>query len=145
MRFDVRAIKSPGGVTLLAIDAPDSGAARAEALRQGYAVLSLRARRVRLRRSASFPLLLFAQELHALLDAGLALVEALESLAEKDRGGATGAVLAEVIRRLREGQSFSQALDASPAAFPPFFVATVRASERSGHLPQALGRFANYQ
>lgn len=147
MRYELRTVKGPDGIALLAIDAPSPEAARAEAQRRGFTVLSVRARRraLELRRSAPFPLLLFAQELHALLDAGLALVEALESLAEKDRGGITGTVLAEVIRRLREGQSFSQALATDPAAFPPFFVATVRASERSGHLPEALERFAAYR
>jgi general secretion pathway protein F len=148
MRFDLKVAKGRDGVSVLALDAADAAAARAEAHRQGYTVLSLRgAERLPLRalgRPARFPLLLFAQDLRALLDAGLTLVEALESFAEKERGSG-GAVLADVIRALREGRSFAQALAQRPEAFPSFFVATVRASERTGHIPEALGRFAAYQ
>jgi general secretion pathway protein F len=149
MRFELKVIRGGGAVSVLGMDAAGPEAARAEAERGGYTVLSLRAAgglgAGRLRRPARFPLLLFAQELHALLEAGLSLLEALESLAEKDRGGAAGAALAGVMRALREGRSLSQALAARPEAFPPFFVATVRASERTGHLPEALARFAAYQ
>lgn len=146
MRFDLKVMKGSAPVSLLAVDAADAEAARAEARREGYTVLSLRQSTNILKgRGSRFPLLLFAQELRALLDAGLALVEALESLAEKDRAGAAGGVLGEVIRALREGRSFSQALAARPDAFPPFFVATVRAAERTGHVPEALGRFCAYQ
>jgi len=39
----------------------------------------------------------------------------------------------------------SAALEADPAAFPPLFVATVRASERTGDLSEALARFVAYR
>ena len=121
--------------------------AAAAARRQGYTGLSTGggAKLPGIARRARFPLLLFAQELHSLLDAGLSLVEAAESLTEKDRGEATGRVLETLIARLREGRSLSQALAEQPAAFPEFFVASVRASERSGGLTEALARFAAYQ
>jgi general secretion pathway protein F len=147
MRFDMKVMKGRGGVSLLAIEAADAAAAQAEARRQGYTVLSLsgagRLLQPALVRRARFPLLLFAQDLRALLEAGLTLLEALESFAEKERSG--GAVLTDVIRALREGRSLSQALAARPDAFPPFFVATIRASEQTGHVAEALGRFAAYQ
>ncbi|MBC7803193.1 MAG: type II secretion system F family protein [Candidatus Parcubacteria bacterium] len=149
MRYDVKAVRGAAAVVVLPVDAPDPQGATMAAHAQGYTVLSVRAatrlQRFAPVRKARFPLLLFAQELHSLLDAGLSLVEALEPLAEKDRGGATGRVLGAVIERLREGLSFSQALAADSQAFPEFFVATVRASERSGALSEALGRFAAYQ
>ena len=40
---------------------------------------------------------------------------------------------------------FSHALQHSPANFPPLYVATVRASERTGDLPEALSRYVAYQ
>jgi len=147
MRFELRVLKGAGAVSQLAIDAPDEARAGAEARRRGYTVLSARRERAALlaaRRGARFPLELFALELHALLEAGLPLLEALESLAEKDAQGRTADVLGEVMRALREGLSFSDALAARGDAFPPFFIATVRASERTGHLPQALARFSAY-
>lgn len=95
--------------------------------------------------STQFPLLLFCQELLALLDAGLNLTEALTTLLAKERQLAVRAVLAEVLQVLREGRNFSDVLAAHPGHFPDVFVATVRASERTGDMPQALARYIAYQ
>ena len=92
-----------------------------------------------------FPLLLFSQELLALLDAGLNLTEALSTLHAKERQPASRAVLAGVLQALREGRNFSDVLAGMPEHFPAVYVATVRASERTGGLPQALSRYIAYQ
>jgi general secretion pathway protein F len=47
--------------------------------------------------------------------------------------------------RLFEGRSLSAALGDYPQAFPPLYVATVRAAERTGDLPEALARYIAYQ
>ncbi len=92
-----------------------------------------------------FDLLLFNQELHALLQAGLNLTEALDTLQAKERQAGARSVLSRMLQTLREGRSFSDVLGAMPQHFPEVFVATVRASERTGDLPQALLRFIAYQ
>jgi len=92
-----------------------------------------------------FPLLLFSQELLALLDAGLNLTEALATLHVKERQGAVRNVMSEVLRSLSEGRNFSDVLAAYPQHFPEVYVATVRASERTGDLPRALARYIAYQ
>ena len=89
--------------------------------------------------------MLFSQELVALLQAGLSLPETLETMVEKEGRSETRAVLAQVRDKLFEGRSFSQALEAFAHVFPPLYVATVRASERTGDLPEALRRFIAYQ
>ena len=94
---------------------------------------------------ARFPLVLFSQELLALLDAGLNLTEAISTLHAKERAAPVRAVLAEVLLALREGRTLSDVLAASPRHFSEVYVATVRASERTGDLPQALGRYIAYQ
>jgi general secretion pathway protein F len=98
-----------------------------------------------LRRGRAFPLLLFSQELLVLLDAGLPLIEALEGLAEKERNASVRSVIAQMCAHLREGHTLSSALEQHPAIFPPIYVATVRASERTGDLSEALSRFVGYQ
>jgi general secretion pathway protein F len=131
------------------VDAPDEASAVEQARAQGLAVLS--ARRLRafagfgqpLR--ARFPLLLFSQELVALLQAGLSLPETMDTMAEKESRPEARKVLAAVRNRLFEGQSLSQALEQLPQVFPPLYVATVRASERTGDLPEALRRYIGYQ
>jgi general secretion pathway protein F len=87
----------------------------------------------------------FSNELIALLEAGLSLVEAIDALTEKERDDAIRNVLEGIRKRLYEGQSLSVALSEFPSSFPPLYVATVRASERSGAIPEALRRFVAYQ
>ncbi len=95
--------------------------------------------------NAKFPLLLFSQELLALLDAGLNLSEALTTLHAKERQTITRTVLTQVLLSVREGKNFSDVLTSMPQHFPEVFVAIVRASERTGDMPKALSRFISYQ
>jgi general secretion pathway protein F len=153
MRFEVKAVKSAmksnGAVVSLSLEARDDRDADQQARSQGYLVLGVRrAGSLSLPSAlgaARFPLVLFTQELLALLRSGISLVEALETLNEKESKAGTAAVLAGLLARLREGQSFSTALQSHPDAFPDLYVATVRASERTGSLPEALSRFVAYQ
>jgi len=92
-----------------------------------------------------FPLLLFSQELLALLDAGLNLTEALATLHAKEHQSWVRQVLESVLTALREGRNFSDVLAGMPQHFPEVYVATVRASERTGDLPKALERYIAYQ
>jgi general secretion pathway protein F len=135
-------------VISLDLDARDDRDANEQAQAQGYMVLAVRpARALGLPQfgTARFPLVLFTQELLALLQSGISLLEAIETLAEKESRNATSSVLLGLSDRLRQGQSFSSALQAFPQAFPELYVATVRASERTGSLSEALGRFVAYQ
>ena len=94
---------------------------------------------------ASFPLSLFSQELLALLSAGLNLTEALSTLQAKERHAPAREMLAAILRSLHEGRSFSDVLAEHPRHFPDVYVATVRAAERTGDLPDALARYIAYQ
>lgn len=149
MRYEVKALKDGDVVARLTLDATDAQDARTQAREQGYEVLSVRSL-VGLHlslgsRQAKFPLLLFSQELLALLNAGLSLMEAIQTLAVKETRPDARKVLDQVIVGLYEGRSLSAALERFPAAFPALYVATVRASERSSGLPEALSRYIEYQ
>ncbi|MDR2166025.1 MAG: type II secretion system F family protein [Zoogloeaceae bacterium] len=129
-----------------------SGVSQAEAVRRavarGFVVLALESASAAAEVSTgreSFPLLLFSQELLALLDAGLNLTEALATLLSKERHDFARSVLEQILRALREGCNFSDVLAAQPRNFPAVYVATVRAAERTGDLPQALSRYIAYQ
>jgi general secretion pathway protein F len=148
MRFQITGLKADGSILSFALDAADAHQAQAQAGAQGMRVLAVRASRTwRLGgpRRARFPLLLFSQELLALLNAGINLVEAIETLSEKEERAETKAVLVEVLSRLREGLPLSVALEQTPSAFPALFCATVHASERTGGLTEALLRYVAYQ
>ncbi len=148
MRFDLKAYREPDGVTSLALDAADLPSARRQAETQGYRVLSAQAAgRSSLRRlfpGSGFSVSLFGQELLALLDAGMSLVEAVAILAAKARHPEAKRILGELRRLVCEGRTFSKSLAAVPGAFPALLVATVRASEQTGNLPEALRRYLAY-
>lgn len=149
MRYRVKAMKAGEGVVSLAFDARDAGDARTQAKERGYAVLAVQGggglALPSLKGRAKFPLLLFTQELLALLQSGISLVEAIETLAEKESRPDTRATLKALLAALYEGKPFSAALQTVPGAFPDLYMASVRASERTGDLPEALTRFVAYQ
>lgn len=149
MQFEVKALRGKEGVASLLLEAASAGDATRLAQNQGYSVLSAKPKNTWpgwiAKRGASFPLLLFSQEVLALLDAGLPLVEALEALAEKEHRNDSRKILAQVVARLYEGQALSAAMEQFPEAFPTLYVATVRASEKSGALSEALTRYIGYQ
>jgi len=132
-----------------------SGITQAEAIRRastrGFTVLTLEpvgkseTSTTQSRGRESFPLLLFCQELLALLEAGLNLTEALATLLAKERQPFTRSILQQIQQALHEGRNFSDVLATLPRHFPTIYVATVRASERTGDLPQALSRYIAYQ
>jgi general secretion pathway protein F len=133
----------------LALDAADEAAAREQARAQGFTVLSARPRGIlggiAFAWNRPFPLLLFSQELLALLSAGLSLAEVFDTLVAKEARAESRKLLADVRDRLFEGRSLSAALGEHPQVFPSLYVATVRAAERTGDLPEALARYIAYQ
>ena len=127
-------------------DMSEAQAIRAAAARgqQVMGVVTAAAQPVSRAAAGRFNLMLFSQELLALLDAGLNLTEALQTLFTKERQAIARQVLQFTLASLREGRNFSDVLSAQPAAFPEVYVATMRAAERTGDLPQALARYIAY-
>ena len=149
MKFHIKALSDAGGVVSIALDAADETDAARQARARGCNVLSLRRASswhfARFTRGHRFPLALFNQELLALLGAGLTLVESIEALAEKEPHSTTRLTLERLIEQLRHGRTLSQAMQEQPYAFPPLYVSTVRASERTGDLTDALKRYSAYE
>jgi general secretion pathway protein F len=149
MHFDLKALRNSTDIVSIGLEALDERDAIAQAKSKGYVVLSARAQRswrgILASKATAFPLLLFSQELLVLLDAGLPLTEALDGLAEKERSAAVKSVIVQICADLREGQTLSTAMRRYPAIFPPIYVATVRASETTGELSNALSRYVAYQ
>jgi general secretion pathway protein F len=139
-----------GRIESLDLNALDEASACEQATSRGYTVLTVRRRSDlaallwRDRRSR-FPVLLFTQELLVLLGAGLPLVDAIQTLADKELNAESRTVLARMVTTLRQGRTFSAALEQQPLAFDALYVATVRASEKTSDLGPALSRFIAYR
>ena len=146
MQFDVRTLGPDLTIARLIIDARDEAAARLQVAARGLHLSAIRALPARVhKQGAALSLVLFSQELLALLSAGLGIVEALEALLEKEPRAATRSALERLLEGLREGKRFSAVLADQPDLFPPLYVGIVRAAEGTSDLPRSLVRFIDYQ
>lgn len=80
-----------------------------------------------------------------LLEAGLSLVDVLETLAEKESQPGLKKTLGQLINSLYEGHNLSYALERLPDDFPALYVAMVRSSEKTGSLAEVLKRYVVYE
>ncbi|MDP5241120.1 type II secretion system F family protein [Uliginosibacterium sp. 31-16] len=146
MQYLVKTLDITHAVIEQSIDASDEAAARQQIAARGLTVLSLKKGRMSnggLR--SKFPLLLFSQELLALLKSGLPLVESIDTLAEKESRPIVRATLDGLSGGMRQGKPLSAMLEAQPGAFPTLYVAMLRAAERTSDLDQALERYIAYR
>jgi len=147
MQFAIQAIHRMQSVSL-EIDAIDMADARRQAETRGYAIVAIRAARgqwFKARGRASFPLLQFNQSLLILLRAGLSIVEAIDTLAQRETRGDARRILLDLREQLGTGLTLSAALERHRAVFPALYVAGVRANERTGGLVEAIERFILYR
>lgn len=147
MLYEVKAYRAPDGVTILQLEAADAIEAARQAEAQGYRMITVRRKlewSARIGSRQRFSLALFSQEVLALLEAGLSLIETIDILSRKSQHSETKKILEAVARYLREGLSFSRALEKLPRVFPSLYIATVRTSEHTGDLTEALRRYLAY-
>lgn len=145
-RFFVKALDAGMAVSEMHMESASEADLRTQLDARGLSVLSIQAAPLTLGgNKARFPLQLFCQELLALLQSGLPLVEAIDTLAERESRPAVRGTLDALLAALRNGQTFSAALQAQGGLFPELFVAMLRAAERTSDLDQALARYIAYR
>jgi type IV pilus assembly protein PilC len=89
-------------------------------------------------------LVVFTRQLATMLDAGLAMVQSLQALAEQTTNKVMRDVIKDVCTRVESGDSFSQALVKHPKVFNRLFVCMVDAGEKGGLLAEILARLATF-
>jgi type IV pilus assembly protein PilC len=134
--------------------AADEGALRAELEREGLQLVALERGLIAAARPSAaawrrgrvaLPLLVvFSQELSALLRAGLPLVQSLAMLVERQRDARFRALLERVVERVRSGGELSEAFAELGDALPPLYASAIRAGERTGDLEKVLLRVVRY-
>jgi general secretion pathway protein F len=147
MQFEVRTLSSDHVIGTVVVDANDEDDARRQIEVQGLfasSVKPLRSLGARKGSRGKLSLVLFSQELLALLSAGLSIVEGLEALLEKESSEARRSVLSRLLAGLREGKRFSGVLADQPHVFPPLYIGIVRAAEGTRDLPRSLRRYIDY-
>jgi type IV pilus assembly protein PilC len=144
-------VGTPGGeVVEQTFTAPDESALRTELEQKGYYLFSVRRglglRDLGLRppRVSAERLLIFCQELAALLKAGLPLVQSLEVMLERQHEPVFRRSLLTIRDKVKSGIALSDAFKAEGQLYPPILSASLIAGERSGNLDGVLRRVVQY-
>jgi type IV pilus assembly protein PilC len=95
-------------------------------------------------RVALMDLVIFTRQLATMIDAGLAMVQSLQALAEQTPNKVMRDVIKDVCTRVEGGDSFSEALQKHPKVFNRLYVCMVAAGEKGGLLAEILARLATY-
>ena len=94
--------------------------------------------RTRARRASHQEKAIVIGELAILLQAGVPLAEAVESIGQTHTDSAIGETFSHVHGKLRGGESFSQALQSAPLEWPDYLFQLVAAGEHTGTLARSL-------
>lgn len=148
--FAYRSTTMEGIVTEGVIEAADERSAVERLKNAGVIPLEVRAPRegglkaILAWRTRRLDLVTFTAELSALLGAGLPLDRSLNILAEISEQPKMREVIQSLLRYIREGSSFSEALQKHPESFSRLYVNMVRAGEAGGFLDVVLERLNEF-
>ena len=153
MKFQLLVTSPQGNMRLLNLPAASESDASSTAQAQGFRVLSVKAadssgtqgtasQKRWLAGRSQFDPGLFAQELSALLEAGLSVMESLQTLGSREPAAMREQMYKPMQRTLEEGQSLSVAMSRIKDRFPHLLIASVKASEYTGDMTASLRRYA---
>ena len=89
-------------------------------------------------------IILFNQELVALIKAGYPILKSLEAIAARARNIYLKEILIKVAGEVRLGKALSEAFLPYQGLFGTVYAASLMAGEKSGNLPGTVGRFIQY-
>ena len=147
MRFTVKYTTPTGDILTRELEGVSADEIRRRLTAEGHFPMEVKASHSAFSRSRTIkaePLILFNQELLALLKAGIPLLQSLELLMGHGKDPMLRSALGRVVALVREGMSFSDALDQA-GGFPAVYKANVVAGERSGTLPEVITRWLSFQ
>jgi general secretion pathway protein F len=147
--FSYRATTKEGVVVEGAIEAVDEKAAVERLRNTGVIPFDIAApresfmKRISLR-SSKGDILTFTTELSALLGAGMPLDRSLNIISEVSESKEMKGIVQSILKSIREGSSFSDALQKHPKVFPRIYVNMVRAGEAGGVLDIVLDKLNEF-
>lgn len=137
-----------------AVGASTEKAASDYLVKQGYRVLSLKAKKPLSISMGKFfstgskvkqdAIILFAREMATLIDSGVSVVTALELLQGQATNDRMKKVLSTVISDIRSGQRLSDAMSKHNDVFTPLFCRSLSVGEQSAELSVVLNQVADY-
>ncbi len=128
------------------IEAASESAASAALLNRNLLVVSIEEKASKSKRSGGKVTLadqvIFTRQLATLIDAGIAMVQSLQALAEQTDNKAMQDVIKDVCNRVEGGDNFSDALRKHPKVFDRLYTSMIDAGEKGGMLADILDRVA---
>lgn len=113
--------------------------------RRGYGGGRMRARHIPAPKRVKHDQVIFlASQLAIMVDTGVPLDEALDSIAEQTDHSGLKVLVTDISDRVKGGAEFSGALESHPKIFDTLFISLMRASEASGTMGQMLVRASDY-
>lgn len=147
MRFTVKFTTPSGEVLVRDLEGSSAEEIRQRVLGEGSFPLEVKAAAsafMSRKEVSAESLVLFNQELLALLRAGIPLLQSLELLLGHGKDPQMRSSLGRVVELVKEGMAFSDALEQA-GGFPAVFRANVVAGERSGTMVEVITRWLSFQ
>src|SRR4030095_4663588 len=131
------------------LDAASEQSAVAALLNRNLLVVSIQEKAARKGKTAGgsvalVDLVMFTRQLATMIDAGLAMVQSLQALADQTNNKVMRDVIKDVCTRVEGGDNFSAALGKHTKVFNRLYVCMVDAGEKGGLLAEILARLATY-
>ncbi|MEI8356143.1 MAG: type II secretion system F family protein, partial [Deltaproteobacteria bacterium] len=89
-------------------------------------------------------ILAFNQEMLVLIKAGLPIIQVLDAILERAEKGNLTEILRSVREEIKGGAALSDALEKFPKGFSHLYIASIRAGEKTGDLPQTIRRYIDF-
>jgi len=103
-----------------------------------------RLRHYRRKRIKSMDLSTICWQLTTMVEGGIPITTALETISEDIENLQLQQVLQQVVEKMQKGETFSDSISGYPKVFNQLFRATILAGETGGNLPEVLRRLAEY-
>lgn len=131
------------------MEANNKDAAKELLKKDGYVILSLEEQSQQFDMNFTFgkklkprDLSVFCRQFVSILEAGVAMKEALAMLEEQTENKTLKKSIAEVLTNIEKGNSLADAMRGESHVFPPMLINMVEAGESSGNLEMAFSRMA---
>ena len=89
-------------------------------------------------------LVVFTRQFATMIEAGIAIVQSLQALADQTPNKVMRDVIRDVCARVESGESFSEVLQRHPKTFNRLYYSMVSAGEKGGLLAEIMARLATY-
>ena len=101
-------------------------------------------RRLFLKRLSTWDLHIFTHQLSSLINSGLTLLKALDTILGQTQNKYLKSILTDVISKIKDGKSLSEALGNYPDVFSNLYISMLKAGEVGGNLDEVLRRLEVY-